>query len=66
MENLKSDLTSPKNKSGISELLSQRGVVHISQANWELLNAAEVSAGTPSGKPRIKFTDRKEMLGFAG
>jgi len=66
MEHLKSDLTSPKNKTGVSELLSQRGVVHISQANWELLNAAEVSAGTQSGKPRIKFTDRKEMLGFAG
>ena len=66
MEHLKSDLISPKNKTGVSELLSQRGVIHISQANWELLNAAEVSAGTQSGRPRIKFTDRKEMLGFAG
>lgn len=65
MEHLKSDLTSPKNKTGISELLSQRGVVHISQSNWESLNAAEVAAGTPSGKSRIKFTDRREMLGFA-
>jgi len=46
--------------------LSKRGVVHISQANWELINQAEVAAGEPHGKPRVKFTDRNKMLGFAG
>ncbi|MFM8204796.1 MAG: FAD-dependent oxidoreductase [Actinomycetales bacterium] len=66
MEHLKSDLNTPKNNEGISKLLAERGVIHISQSNWEALNNAEISAGTPSGKPRIKFTDRKEMLGFAG
>ena len=66
MEHLSSDLKEPKNNNGISKLLSERGIIHISQSNWEALNNAEVSAGTPSGKPRIKFTDRKEMLGFAG
>ena len=48
------------------KFLASKGVVHISQGNWEKLNAAEVSAGEISGKPRVKFTDRKEMLGFAG
>jgi ferredoxin--NADP+ reductase len=66
IEHLVSDLKNPKSNNGIALLLKDRGVIHISQGNWEKLNSAEVSAGTPSGKPRIKFTDRKEMLGFAG
>ncbi|MFM8677800.1 MAG: hypothetical protein ACKOCR_10735, partial [Burkholderiaceae bacterium] len=66
IEHLVSDLKNPKSNNGIASLLKDRGVIHISQGNWEKLNSAEVSAGTPSGKPRIKFTDRKEMLGFAG
>jgi ferredoxin--NADP+ reductase len=66
IEHLVSDLKNLKSNNGIASLLKDRGVIHISQGNWEKLNSAEVSAGTPSGKPRIKFTDRKEMLGFAG
>jgi ferredoxin--NADP+ reductase len=66
IEHLVSDLKNPKSNNGIALLLKDRGVIHISQGNWEKLNSAEVSAGTQSGKPRIKFTDRKEMLGFAG
>lgn len=65
IEHLISDLRDPKNNDGIINLLKERGVVHISQSNWEKLNSAEVAAGTKSGKPRIKFVDRKEMLGFA-
>ena len=49
----------------LNELLSKKGVIHISQAQWELINQAEVSAGEPLGKPRVKFTDRNKMLGFA-
>ncbi|MFM7542724.1 MAG: FAD-dependent oxidoreductase [Actinomycetales bacterium] len=66
IEHLVSDLKNPKSNNGIASLLKDRGVIHISQGNWEKLNSAEVSAGTQCGKPRIKFTDRKEMLGFAG
>ena len=65
IEHLISDLREPKIKSSIINLLKDRGVVHISQGNWEKLNSAEVAAGSSSGKPRIKFVDRKEMLGFA-
>ena len=65
IEHLVADLNNPKNNNGIVSLLKERGVVHISQGNWEKLNSAEIAAGTPSGKPRIKFVDRKEMLGFA-
>ena len=59
------DLKNPKDGMTLNELLSKKGVIHISQAQWELINQAEVSAGEPLGKPRVKFTDRKEMLGFA-
>lgn len=65
IEHLVSDLISPKTNNGITELLKDRGVVHISQDTWEKLNSAEIAAGSSSGKPRIKFVDRKEMLGFA-
>ena len=65
IEHLISDLSEPKTNSGIINLLKERGVVHISQSNWEKLNSAEVVAGSSSGKPRIKFVDRNEMLGFA-
>ena len=65
IEHLISDLREPKTNSGIINLLKDRGVVHISQSNWEKLNSAEVVAGSSSGKPRIKFVDRNEMLGFA-
>jgi ferredoxin--NADP+ reductase len=66
MELLVSNLEKPKNRSDLAKLLDSRGVVHVSQDGWEKINAAEVSAGEGAGKPRVKFTDRKEMLGFAG
>lgn len=61
-----SQLNDPKNHGGIEEKIRSRGVVHISQAHWHLINQAEVAKGEPLSKPRVKFTDRKEMLGFAG
>ena len=66
MELLTSKLQNPKDNFDLVKFLASKGVVHISQGNWEKLNSAEVSAGENSGKPRVKFTDRKEMLGFAG
>jgi ferredoxin--NADP+ reductase len=65
IEHLIADLRTPKGNSGIVNLLANRGIVHISQSSWEKLNSAEIDAGTPTGKPRIKFVDRAEMLGFA-
>ena len=66
MKLLMEDLKNPKQGSDLGDILSKRGVVHISQSHWELINQAEVAAGEPHGKPRVKFTDRKKMLGFAG
>ncbi|MFM7873587.1 MAG: glutamate synthase subunit beta, partial [Actinomycetota bacterium] len=66
MELLNANLESPKDNFDFLTYLRERGIVHVSQGSWEKINAAEVSAGESSGKPRMKFTDRKEMLGFAG
>ena len=66
MKLLVEDLTTPKQGKKLSDLLATKGTVHISQGQWELINQAEVAAGEPLGKPRVKFTDRKRMLGFAG
>jgi ferredoxin--NADP+ reductase len=60
MKLLVEDLKGAKNNGDISEILPADKVV--SQANWEAINAAEVAAGEPLGKPRRKFVSREELL----
>jgi ferredoxin--NADP+ reductase len=64
MELLVSDLKSPKNAGDLTELLTHQIVV--SQEHWQKINAAEVAAGEPKGKPRVKSVDRSELLQQAG
>ncbi|MGA0876962.1 MAG: FAD-dependent oxidoreductase [Candidatus Nanopelagicaceae bacterium] len=64
MELLVSNLREPKPKVELSEKLQERGVIHVSQSAWEKINASEVAAGAPLGKPRVKFVKREEMLGL--
>jgi ferredoxin--NADP+ reductase len=64
MELLVSNLGEPKPKVELSEKLQERGVIHVSQGAWEKINASEVAAGEPLGKPRVKFVKREEMLGL--
>ena len=61
LENLPS---APKNSGDISELLSNQVV--ISQSHWEKINSAEVAAGEPHGKPRVKAVDRAKLLQLGG
>ena len=61
LENLPS---APKNSGDISELLSNQIV--ISQSHWEKINSAEVVAGEPHGKPRVKAVNRAELLRLGG
>ena len=61
---LVSDLKSAKNNGDISELLANKKFV--SQSNWEVINAAEIAAGEPLGKPRKKAVSREELLGLGG
>ena len=61
---LVSDLSAPKNAGEITELLTHQVV--ITQKQWEKINAAEVAAGEPKGKPRVKGLSRKNLLNLAG
>ena len=64
IELLVSDLNAPKNAGDISELLSHQVVV--TQELWQKINEAEVAAGEPKGKPRVKSVERAELLKHAG
>jgi ferredoxin--NADP+ reductase len=64
MKLLVEDLKSPKDAGDITELLGD--AVIVSQSHWEAINAAEIAAGEPHGKPRIKSVDKQELLGLGG
>ena len=64
MNLLVSHLHEPKNASDIVEIFDNKIV--ISQKHWESINAAEVAAGEPLGKPRRKAVSREELLNLGG
>ncbi|NCV82235.1 MAG: glutamate synthase subunit beta [Actinobacteria bacterium] len=55
-----SDLKTPKANGDISQLLTHQVVVD--QIAWQKINEAEVAAGEPKGKPRVKSVKREELL----
>ena len=64
MNLLVSDLTEPKPATELTSLISTDKV--ISQSHWQSINAAEIAAGEPHGKPRIKAVSREELLRLGG
>ena len=64
MKLLVEDLESPKSAGDITELLGNAVVV--TQSHWEVIIAAEIAAGEPQGKPRIKSVYKAELLRLAG
>jgi ferredoxin--NADP+ reductase len=60
MKLLVSQLGEPKNSGDITEVITHDKVV--TQMHWEQINAAEVAAGEPLGKPRRKAVSREELL----
>ena len=62
IELLLEDLHTPKECGDISDLLTHQIVVD--QSGWQKINAAEVAAGEPLGKPRVKSVKRIELLGL--
>ena len=54
------DMKSPKNAGDISDLLTHQVVVD--QSAWQKINEAEVAAGEPKGKPRVKSVKWDELL----
>lgn len=53
-------LGEPKSAGDVAEIISHNKVV--TQMHWEQINAAEVAAGEPLGKPRRKAVSREELL----
>ena len=64
MKLLVEDLKNPKNAGGITDVITHNKVV--TQMHWQAINAAEVAAGEPLGKPRRKSVAREELLKHAG
>jgi len=64
MKLLVEDLKGAKKGSDIADILPASKV--ISQSRWEAINAAEVAAGEPLGKPRVKAVTRGELLSLGG
>jgi ferredoxin--NADP+ reductase len=64
MKLLVDDLKTPKNSGDITDVLG--GAVVITQSHWETINAAEIAAGEPHGRPRVKSVDKSELLRLAG
>jgi ferredoxin--NADP+ reductase len=64
MKLLLEDLKSAKSNGDITDLLANKS--HVSQSNWEAINAAEIAAGEPLGKPRKKAVTREELLSLGG
>jgi ferredoxin--NADP+ reductase len=60
MKLLVEDLKAPKNSGDITDVITHNRVV--TQQHWQVINAAEVAAGEPVGKPRRKSVDREELL----
>lgn len=63
MKLLVEDLSTAKANGDITDLLTDKS--HVSQEKWEVINASEVAAGEPLGKPRRKFVHRKDLLNIA-
>jgi ferredoxin--NADP+ reductase len=60
MKLLVSQLGEPKSTGDITEIITHNKVV--TQLHWQQINAAEVAAGEPLGKPRKKAVSREELL----
>ncbi len=49
----------------IEALLAERVPDHVTYEGWQAIDAAEVAAGEPHGRPRVKFTSIDEMVAAA-
>jgi ferredoxin--NADP+ reductase len=64
MKLLVGDLGTPKTSGDITDVITHNRVV--TQQHWQAINAAEVAAGEPLGKPRRKSVAREDLLKHAG
>ncbi|WP_330250561.1 FAD-dependent oxidoreductase [Nocardia sp. NBC_00565] len=68
VEGLIADFTSGKlgvpqaDRAALKALLGQRQVDLVDREGWKAIDTAEKSAGKASGRPRVKFTTREDLL----
>ena len=60
MKLLVEKLATPKDAGDVTDVITHNKVV--TQMHWQAINEAEVAAGEPLGKPRVKAVDREELL----
>jgi ferredoxin--NADP+ reductase len=69
VEKLLADVKTRSEKSGgvnLLTILAQRNVDVVDLTQWRKINEAEISAGEPAGRPRVKLVTTEEMLQVAG
>jgi ferredoxin/flavodoxin---NADP+ reductase len=49
----------------VEELLSERGIDHVTYAGWEAIDAEERGRGEPQGRPRVKLVTWHELRAAA-
>ena len=57
--------SSPPTPASIESLLAERAPDHVTYEGWKAIDAAEVAAGEPHGRPRVKFVSIDEMVAAA-
>lgn len=62
MKLLVENLAAPKSVGDFKQILEAKNIQYVTQADWEKINETEVNAGQLKGKPRIKLTDRQQLL----
>ena len=53
-------------RAAIESLLEERRPDHVTFEHWRAIDAAEVEAGRPQGRPRVKFCRVEELVEAAG
>jgi ferredoxin--NADP+ reductase len=57
-----SDAALAGDRSAIESLLDERVPDHVTFEGWQAIDAAEVEAGKPHGRPRVKFCKVEELI----
>ncbi len=65
LEDVPSFTADKPGRDALYKVLDSNAAKYINYPQWEKIDAAEVAAGEPKGKPREKFTRRDEMLEIA-
>jgi ferredoxin--NADP+ reductase len=52
----------PAAEQPVEEFIAERAGDHVTYVGWQAIDRAEVAAGEPHGRPRVKFCTVAEMI----